>query len=166
VDRAHPLIATSAAGTGGFYAWLDASGRVELLPADRSHDPTVVGELPLLRAVNSVFEVDLAGNVNCEIGRGGRRGGVAGLHDFAVVAAAREDALSIVALSATVQGESRIVLHLDGPAVSLPPNSVDVIVTEHGSADLRGLGPDERAQALIAIAAPEHRDWLRGKDQT
>jgi acetyl-CoA hydrolase len=166
VDSAYPLVAASAAGTHAFYDWLNASARVELLPADRSHDPKVVSELQLLRAVNSVFEVDLAGNVNCEIGRDGRRGGVAGLHDFAVAASAREDALSIIALSATVKGQSRIVPQLPEAAVSLPPESVDVVVTEHGSADLRGLGSDERAEALIAVAAPEHRKSLRRKDRT
>ena len=36
----------------------------------------------------------------------------------------------------------------------------DAIVTEHGSAELRGLGLDARAEALIAIAAPEHRPAL------
>ena len=36
----------------------------------------------------------------------------------------------------------------------------DIVVTEHGAADLRGLDHHERARALIAIAPPEHRDRL------
>ncbi len=33
-------------------------------------------------------------------------------------------------------------------------------MTEHGVAELRGLSLDARAQAIIVIAAPEHRDTL------
>jgi len=38
---------------------------------------------------------------------------------------------------------------------------VDVVVTEHGAAHLRGCPLGERAARLVAIAAPEHRDGLR-----
>ena len=41
-------------------------------------------------------------------------------------------------------------------------HSVQVIVTEHGVADLRGLSPAERAQRIIANCAhPDYRDDLR-----
>ena len=36
----------------------------------------------------------------------------------------------------------------------------DVVVTEYGAADLRGLDHQERARALISIALPDHRDRL------
>jgi len=35
-----------------------------------------------------------------------------------------------------------------------------VVVTEYGAADLRGRTYDERAERLIAIAAPAHREAL------
>ena len=37
----------------------------------------------------------------------------------------------------------------------------DVVVTEFGAADLRGLDHHERARALIAVAPPDHRERLR-----
>jgi acyl-CoA hydrolase len=46
-----------------------------------------------------------------------------------------------------------------GP-VSLSRFDVDVVVTEHGAADLRNLGHEARAQALIGIAAPHTRETL------
>ena len=46
-----------------------------------------------------------------------------------------------------------------GP-VSLGRMDTDIVVTEHGAADLRGLDHHERARALIAIAPLEHRDRL------
>jgi acyl-CoA hydrolase len=37
---------------------------------------------------------------------------------------------------------------------------VAIVATEFGSADLRGLSLDDRAKALITLAAPAHRDGL------
>ena len=50
---------------------------------------------------------------------------------------------------------SRIVPALDG-VCSLPRHDVDVVVTEHGAADLGGLSLRERAVAIMAVAAPQH----------
>ena len=56
---------------------------------------------------------------------------------------------------------SRICSTLDaGAAVSCPRAGVDYGVTEHGVAALRDRSLDERAEALIAIADPAHRDRL------
>ena len=45
-------------------------------------------------------------------------------------------------------------------AVTVARSDVDTVVTEHGVAELAHLGPAERARALIAVAAPQHRDTL------
>jgi acyl-CoA hydrolase len=37
---------------------------------------------------------------------------------------------------------------------------VDVVVTEYGTAELRGITEGERARRLIAVAAPDHRPGL------
>lgn len=44
--------------------------------------------------------------------------------------------------------------------VSTARTDVDVVVTEHGVADLRGLDEPARRRRLVAVAAPEHRDAL------
>jgi acetyl-CoA hydrolase len=69
--------------------------------------------------------------------------------------------LGIVALPSLVAktGATRIVGALSGP-VTTARADVDLVVTEHGVARLRGLDLDQRAAALIAVAAPEHRDDL------
>ena len=41
--------------------------------------------------------------------------------------------------------------------VSCPRADADIVVTEHGVAQLRDRSIDERAEALIAIAAPAFR---------
>jgi acyl-CoA hydrolase len=47
-----------------------------------------------------------------------------------------------------------------GAPVTIPRHSVQVVVTEHGVADLRGLALPARAEALAAVAAPEFRAAL------
>ena len=49
----------------------------------------------------------------------------------------------------------------DGGALcSVPRYLADVFVTEHGVAEVRSLTLDERARAIILVAAPEHRAAL------
>ena len=69
--------------------------------------------------------------------------------------------VSILALPSTGGREAatRILPKLDG-ICSLPRTDIDVVVTEHGAADLRGLSVIERAERLIDIAAPQHRAAL------
>ena len=68
-----------------------------------------------------------------------------------------------MALTATAKGGalSRIVptLAAGTPATGLRTDS-DVIVTEFGLAELKGKSLEARAEALIAVAAPEHREGL------
>lgn len=45
-------------------------------------------------------------------------------------------------------------------AVLVPRADAGIIVTEYGSADLRGLSLPERQKRMIAIAAPEFREAL------
>jgi acyl-CoA hydrolase len=45
--------------------------------------------------------------------------------------------------------------------ISNPRVDTPIVVTEFGSADLRGTDIDSRARALTAIAAPQFRDELR-----
>lgn len=160
LDPSAPIFATNAGGSPAFYEWLDGRPQVRLAPGDFTHDVDRLRRLPAFRAVNSALEVDLLGQANSEIGHGGRRGGIGGLHDFATGAARNEDGLSILVLPSTTAGVSRIVPALDGERASLPPDAVDVVITEHGSADLRERSAPERARALLRVAAPEHRDEL------
>jgi acyl-CoA hydrolase len=132
------------------------------LPAAVTHDRVTIAAIPNFVAINSALEVDLLGQVFSELGPRGLTSGPGGAPDFA--AGARESGgLRIIALPATADGGaiSRIAL----PGVSAGPVTLgrmdsDIIATEFGAADVRGLSYDERAEALVAIAAPQHRDAL------
>jgi 4-hydroxybutyrate CoA-transferase len=71
---------------------------------------------------------------------------------------------SIQVLPSTASGGtvSRIVAeHPAGTVVTTPRNIVDKVVTEFGVAELKGRTLRQRANALIEIAHPDHRDALR-----
>jgi acyl-CoA hydrolase len=161
LDEDVPAVGTGAAGTAEFYRFLDRNPLLRLEPALFTHDPLRLRQLPRFRAINSVFEVDLLGQANSEVTTSGALGGLGGLPDFARGAVSNPDGLSIVVLSAETKGRSRIVPRLASEAPSLAVGEIDVVVTEFGSAKLKGLSLRDRAEALIAVAAPDHRASLR-----
>jgi acetyl-CoA hydrolase len=134
---------------------------VRVVPTVQSHGAACVSRLAKFRALNSAIEIDLTGQVNAEEIKGRYVGAVGGQPDFVRGALAAPGGRSIIALPATAMGgaASRIVALLSGPVTS-PRSDADLVVTEHGVAELRGKSLRERAGALIAIAEPAFRDGL------
>ena len=129
--------------------------------ADYTHSATALAAQDNLVAINSAIDVDLLGQCNAETINGRQISGAGGYHDFMRGAGEAKNGRSIVALPSTVGSTSRIVPLLSAPGIATGPrNDADIIVTEHGIARLRDLPLDARAEALIAIAAPEHRSSL------
>ena len=130
-------------------------------PVSYTHSPQVLGGLKNFVSLNAALEVDLFGQAYAELGPSGLMSGPGGASDFARGASAA-GGLRVVALPASAKGEiSRIVAPGAGAGpASLSRMDTDVVITEHGAADLRGLGHEERARALIAIAPPDHRARL------
>jgi acyl-CoA hydrolase len=132
---------------------------VEFRPASYTHAPEVLARLRSLVSINSAIEVDLLGQVGAELRRGVYIGAVGGQVDFSR-AAALTGARSIIALRSEVGGESTINPTLRGGVVTTARVDVDAVVTEHGVAMLTGCTVAERAEQLIAVAAPRHRERL------
>jgi acyl-CoA hydrolase len=151
-----------AAGDDGFYRWLADWGRVRMADARQTHDTASLQTEAAFFAVNSALEVDLFGQANLEWQSGRLNSGVGGAPDFARAAMRSPGGLSMILMPATARGGSvsRIVPRIDAPSISLARTDVDVVVTEHGIAMLRNTSLEERAQALIAIAAEDTRDSL------
>lgn len=159
VDRG-VSVANQGRGRQRLYDFVHRNPAVHFMPASYTHNPAVLSQLPDFRAINSALEVDLMGRANAEVRNGRRVSSTGGLGDFARAGAYVPGARSVIALAATADGgaASRVVPRLD--AVTLTADLADIVVTEHGSAVLRGKRPRERAEAMIAIAGPRHRDWL------
>jgi acyl-CoA hydrolase len=151
-----------AYGSGEFYRFLEHSDLIEFAPIPGTHGCAALTARERFTAVNSAVEVDLLGQANLEWQGGRLISGVGGAPDFVRAALRCPGGRSIIALASTTKGGtiSRIVPKLHTPSVSIPRYDADTVVTEYGVAELRYLSDDDRAQALIAIAAPAHRPSL------
>jgi len=132
-------------------------GKILLRPQEISNHPEIVRRLGII-SINTALELDLSGNVNSTHVMGRQMmNGIGGSGDFT-----RNAFISIFTCPSSVKGGKispivPMVSHLDHSE-----HSVQVIVTEHGVADLRGRSPHERAEMIIEQCAhPEYRGLLR-----
>ncbi|MEI6385856.1 MAG: succinate CoA transferase [Spirochaetota bacterium] len=131
--------------------------RVVLRPQEISNHPEIVRRLGIV-SMNTAIEVDLGGNVNSTHLMGKTMmNGIGGSGDFT-----RNAYLSIFSCPSTAkEGKISAIVPL-AAHMDHSEHSVQVIVTEHGVADLRGKDPRERARIIIDNCAdPEYRDMLR-----
>lgn len=149
-------------GTRRLYDFAHANPALVLRPIGYTHDLVTLGRIERLVAINSAVEVDLTGQVNAETVAGHHVGAVGGQVDFMRGAMRAPEGRSIIALpSSAKRGEiSRIVGRLGDAVTTTPRSDVDVVVTEHGAAELRGVPLPERARRLAAIADPPFREAL------
>jgi len=155
IDRG--VVVTGAAlGSSALYERVGELG-IQFRPASYTHSPQTLSQLRRLVSVNSAIEVDLTGQVNAERRHGTYVGAVGGQSDFSR-AASLTGRRSIIALRSRSGSHSTIVPSTR--TVTTSRADVDVVVTEHGIAELRGHGFRERARRLAAIADPEFRAEL------
>ncbi len=149
-------------GSAGLYGELATLEGMAVLGCDVTHDIGRLAAVDRFVAVNSALSVDLFGQANLEHAGGRAVSGVGGAPDFAQAAKLSRGGVSVVALPAAFGAppQSRIVPRIGDGMASLPRHLVDVVITEHGIADLRGRSVFERGEALIAVAAPEFQPGL------
>lgn len=165
IDEDASAITTGIAyGSRELYAFVREDPRVRFAAVGETHNPATLRALNSFVAINSVIEVDLLGQANAEMIDGRQVSGAGGIVDFMRGARLSPGGRAIIALPATAKGGrvSRIVPALAPmTAVSVARGDAQIVVTEFGIADLRELSIDARAEALIAIAAPDFRTELR-----
>lgn len=131
--------------------------KILMRPAELSNNPEVIRRLGVI-AMNTALEADLFGAVNSSHVLGTKMmNGIGGSGDFT-----RNGYISIFSCPSTSKGGviSNIVpmvTHADHSE-----HSVDILVTDQGIADLRGLDPVQRAHRIIDNCAhPDYRPLLR-----
>ena len=139
---------------------LAASGAARITGVEETHDLGRVQAMPRFVALNTAVQVGLDGAVNVESVGGRSIAGIGGHPDYAFAAAGSAGGLSVVALRSTRGGRGASTIVPMVERVSTSPTDIEVVVTEHGVADLRGLDRRGRAEALVAVADPAHRDLL------
>jgi acyl-CoA hydrolase len=161
-------ITTFAAGSRALYDWLGGEGRelVRFLPVGVVNSAQVIADNNRLVSINGALAVDLFGQVVADNLGGTQFSGIGGHEDFMAGANLELEDRSLVCLPSTTEVDGRRISRIDaqlpqGSVVTTPRHLVDVVITEHGAAELRGRSVRQRAEALIAVAHPDFRDELR-----
>lgn len=140
------------------YADLETYKKKLLLrPQEISNNPEIARRLGLI-AINTALEVDIFGHVNSTHVLGTKMmNGIGGSGDFC-----RNAFLSIFTTPSTAKGGKISAIVPMVSHVDHNEHSVKVLVTEHGVADLRGLSPVQRAEAIIEYCVdPDYKNMLR-----
>lgn len=163
------IVCAFSAGTRRLYDWLNNNPRIEMRPFDYTNDTRIIAQSHRMVAINTALQVDLYGNVYSDMLGFNEYSGAGGQPDFALGAMLNPEGKSIIALQSTAsKGKvSRIVsfpnLAREPRSPAMPTVSrfyADYVVTEWGTASLRGKARGERARALIEIAHPDFREHL------
>jgi len=162
--RKHPgrVVTSFALGKRDLYDLFDDNPDFAFLDAQYVNDGNVIARNPKVVAVNSSIEMDLTGQVCADSIGTYQYSGVGGQIDFMRGAALSDGGKPIIAMaSATTHGASKIVPFLkEGAGVVTTRAHVHWVVTEYGTAYLFGRNLRQRAEALIAVAHPDHREAL------
>ena len=152
-----------AYGSEELYKWLNKNKSVKFVTTEAVNSPANIQNTDKFHAVNTALQVRLTGDVNAEFGPEGRLSSPGGQVEFMSGAARSNGGKSIIAIRSTAKnGElSSIVLDLYNGHVTTPAESVHYVVTEYGTAVLKGRTTGDRAVALINVAHPKFREALR-----
>ncbi len=126
-------------------------------PVEISNNPEVIRRLGVI-AMNTALEADIFGNINSTHVTGTRMmNGIGGSGDFTRNAYVSIFSCPSITKEGKISNIVPMVSHVDHTE-----HSVDIIVTDQGIADLRGLDPVQRANVIIDNCAhPMYRELLR-----
>ncbi|WP_318616615.1 acetyl-CoA hydrolase/transferase family protein [Sporosarcina sp. YIM B06819] len=132
--------------------------KLVMRPQEISNHPEIIRRLGLI-SINTALELDIYGNVNSTHVSGTKMmNGIGGSGDFA-----RNARLAIFVTKSVAKGGDISSIVPFASHIDHTEHDVDVIVTEQGYADLRGLAPRERVGLIIENCAhPMYREQLRG----
>lgn len=156
------LVTCFAIGSPELYDFIDDNPLVHFKEAAYTNDTAIIRQNPKVTAINSAIEIDITGQVCADTIGKYQYSGVGGQMDFIRGAALSEGGKAIIAMpSVTNKGISKIVPYLkEGAGVTTTRAHVHYIATEYGVVDLFGKNLKQRADALISIAHPDHREEL------
>lgn len=118
--------------------------KLVLRPQEISNHPEIVRRIGII-AINTALEFDIYGNVNSTHVNGTHMmNGLGGSGDFTRNAHLAIFVTKSIAKGGAISSAVPMVPHVDHNE-----HDVDILVTEQGLADLRGLAPRERAQLII-----------------
>ena len=156
------IVTCFAMGTKQLYDFIDDNPLIHFKEAAYTNDTAIIRRNPKVTAINSAIEIDLTGQVCADSIGMYQYSGVGGQMDFIRGASLSEGGKPIIAMpSVTNKGISKITPFLkEGGSVTTTRAHVHYVATEYGVVNLFGKGLKQRANALISIAHPDHRETL------
>ena len=138
---------------GNFKTYKD---KIIMRPQEMSNHPEIIRRLGLI-SINTALEFDIYGNVNSTHVSGTKMmNGIGGSGDFARNARLAIFVTKSIAKDGDISSVVPFVSHVDHTE-----HDVDIVVTEQGYADLRGLAPRERAPLIIENCVhPMYREQM------
>ncbi|MFO7558162.1 MAG: GNAT family N-acetyltransferase [Desulfobacterales bacterium] len=152
-------VTSYAFGTSELFSWLHRNPLVEFQSVDKVFDSRQIGKNKKFVCILPARKVDLSGRIALHYGKGNVTAGPGEAMDFFNGAEISEGGYTIFALpSRNLKKEPNIKISVENyhNQFSLR-ESVNMVVTEYGVANLIGRTVRERAQALIEIAHPDDR---------
>lgn len=158
-------VATFAMGSAELYTWLEDNKEVAFLPVELVNSPDLIAQNAGMVTINGALAIDIHGQVVADTVFGNQYSGIGGAEDFVSGPGLSlgQRALLCMPSTFTAGGElhSRLVGWFEaGTVITTPRHQVDVVITEHGAAELEGLTVHQRGEALAAIAHPDFREGL------
>jgi len=152
-------VTSYAFGTAELMSWLDRNPLVEFQGVDKVFSAMQIGRNSNFVCILPARKVDLSGRIALHYGKGNVTAGPGEAMDFFNGAEISKGGVTIFALpSRNLKNEPNIRLDIgEFHNLFTLRESLDMVVTEFGVADLAGRTVRERAQALIEVAHPEDR---------
>lgn len=156
------ILSCFAVGSQKLYDFIHDNAGVHFKEAAFTNDTAVIRKNPKVTAINSAIEIDITGQVCADSIGFTQYSGVGGQMDFIRGASLSPGGKAIIAMpSITAKGVSKITSFLKpGASVTTTRAHVHYVATEYGVVDLFGKNLLQRAEALISIAHPDHRERL------
>jgi len=160
------IIGAFAMGNQRLYDMLDNNPGVELRRGEYVNDPQVISQNDNFISINTALSIDLGGQVCSESIGSLQYSGSGGQVDTAVGALHAQGGRNIIAVKSIKQTKNGVVSSINaqlplGSVVTLSRNDLDCVVTEYGTAYIRGRTVRQRVDNLIAVAHPDFRAQLR-----
>jgi acyl-CoA hydrolase len=160
------MVYTFAMGSQEVYDFLNDNPMGYIAPVDYVNALEVIAANDNVVSINSCLQVDLFGQVNSESAGLQHIGGTGGQLDFVMGAFKSKGGQSFLCTPSARRNPDGSLTSLimptlpQGSIVSCPRSATHYIVTEYGTANLKGMSTWERAEKLIAIAHPQFQDEL------
>jgi ABC-type branched-subunit amino acid transport system substrate-binding protein len=158
------MVGAFALGTKKLYDFMHNNLGVEFQQGKVTNDPYIIGKNYKMVSVNTAIQVDLYGQVCSQSMGHCHFSGTGGQLDTHRGAQLSPGGRGIIALHSAVKSNtiSTIVPRLtEGAQITVASQDIDTVTTEYGVAELKGRTVKQRTEALIKIAHPDFRDWLR-----